>query len=69
MEKPQRTAKKNARECYPRERKAEKDPPAGGGKKNSTNNPNKINFHKKSENHRRTHSDPIPRNQEELKKS
>jgi hypothetical protein len=49
--------------------KSRERPPRRGGKKNSTNNPNKIKFHKKSENHRRTHSDPIPRNQEELKKS
>jgi len=69
MKKPQRTAKKTRTRMYViREREKQRKTPRRGKKKKKTspNKPNIIKFHKNSENHRRTHSDPIPPNQEEL---
>jgi len=46
--------------------KQRKTPRRKKKKKTSPNKPNIIKFHKNLENHRRTDSDPIPPNQEEL---
>jgi hypothetical protein len=67
MKKPQRTAKKTRTRMYViREREKQRKTPRRKKKKTSPNKPNIIKFPKNSENHRRTDSDPIPPNQEEL---